>query len=538
MTDLLIRGATVIDGTGAPGRRADIAVDRGRIAAVGADLAKDGARVIDAKDRVVTPGFIDIHSHSDEAMFVNDALESALHMGVTLVVCGNCGGSSAPVSGLAEAELDRELSRLNVQRTWSSFGEYADAVDEVKPAINVCSFVGHGTLRSCVMGADDRAPTKEELARMRALLAKSMDEGAIGLASGLIYPPSAFGTTDELAALCEVVRDKGGLYASHIRNESTKLLDAVEENLEIGRRSGVRVELSHHKASGQKNWGKVKDSTALIERARAEGVDVTADQYPYTASSTGLAVTIPNWVHEGGTAKMCERLRDPAVRARIRSEEVETGRAFDRIVIARARLHPEWAGKSVQQLADAAGRDPLEWSCDALIEHDGAVDIVHHSMSEDDVRLVMAKEWICIGSDSRANAPYGPLSFGKPHPRSYGTFPRVLGRYARDEKVLGLEDAVRKMTSLTASRPRVHDRGVVREGAWADLVVFDPARVIDAATYDDPHQYPVGLDYVIVNGGVALEHGETTPERRGRFLRQGRDLGSLPNRGPQPEGGR
>ena len=386
-------------------------------------------------------------------------------------------------------------------------------------------FVGHGTLRSCVMGADDRAPTKEELARMRALLAKSMDEGAIGLASGLIYPPSAFGTTDELAALCEVVRDKGGLYASHIRNESTKLLDAVEENLEIGRRAHVRVELSHHKASGQKNWGKVKESTALIERARRKGVDVTADQHPYTASSTGLAVTIPNWVHEGGTAKMCERLRDPAVRARIRSEEVETGRAFDRIVIARARLHPEWAGKSVQDLADAAGRDPLEWSCDALIEHDGAVDIVHHSMSEDDVRFVMAKEWICIGSDSRANAPYGPLSFGKPHPRSYGTFPRVLGRYARDEKVLGLEDAVRKMTSLTASRPRVHDRGVVREGAWADLVVFDPARVIDAATYDDPHRYPVGLDYVIVNGGVALEHGETTPVRRGRFLRQGRDLG-------------
>jgi N-acyl-D-amino-acid deacylase len=525
VTDLLIRGGTVIDGTGGPGRRADVAIRSGRIAAIGLELAEDGARVIDADGRVVSPGFIDIHSHSDEAMFVNDALESALHMGVTLVVCGNCGGSSAPVSGLAEAELDRELSRLNVQRTWSSFGEYADAVDEVRPAINVCSFVGHGTLRSCVMGADDRPPTKDELARMRSLLAKSMDEGAIGLASGLIYPPSAFGTTDELAALCEVVRDKGGLYASHIRNESTKLLDAIEENIEIGRRSGVRVELSHHKASGQKNWGKVKDSTALIEQARGEGVDVTADQYPYTASSTGLAVTIPNWVHEGGTARMCERLRDPAVRTRIRNEDVETGRAFDRIVIARARLHPEWAGKSVQQLADEAGRDPLEWSCDALIEHDGAVDIVHHSMSEDDVRYVMAKDWICIGSDSRANAPYGPLSFGKPHPRSYGTFPRVLGRYARDEKVLGLEDAVRKMTSLTASRPRVHDRGVVRKGAWADLVVFDPARVIDAATYDDPHRYPVGIEYVIVNGGVALERGETARERHGRFLRQGRDLG-------------
>jgi N-acyl-D-amino-acid deacylase len=525
VNDLLLRGGSVIDGTGAPARQADVAMRDGRISAIGRDLEADGARELDVSDRVIAPGFIDIHSHSDEAMFVNDALESALHMGVTLVVCGNCGGSSAPVSGLAEAELDRELSRLNVQRTWRSFGEYADAVDRVAPAINVCSFVGHGTLRSCVMGADDRAPTKDELAAMRALLAKSMEEGAIGLASGLIYPPSAFATADELASLCEVVRERGGLYASHIRNESAKLLDAVRENLEIGRRSGVRVELSHHKASGQKNWGMVRESTALIERARSGGVDVTADQYPYTASSTGLAVTIPNWVHEGGTAKMCERLRDPAVRARIRDEEVETGRAWERIVIARARHHPDWAGKSVRQLAEAAGRDPLDWSCDALIEHDGAVDIVHHSMSEDDVRLVMAKSWVCIGSDSRANAPYGPLSFGKPHPRSYGTFPRVLGRYARDGRLLALEDAVRKMTSLTASRLRLRDRGIVREGACADLVVFDPARVMDTATYDDPHRYPVGVEHVIVGGGLALESGETTPERHGRFLRQGPDLG-------------
>ena len=414
----------------------------GSLMQAGADSVRLRATVLDVAGKVVAPGFIDIHSHSDEAMFVNDALESALHMGVTLVVCGNCGGSSAPVSGLAEAELDRELARLDVKRTWSSFGEYAAAVDRAKPAINVCSFVGHGTLRSCVMGADARPPSATELERMRALLGRSMDEGAIGLASGLIYPPSAFGTTDELAALGAVVREKGGLYASHIRNESTRLLEAVAENVEIGRRAGVRVELSHHKAAGQSNWGKVRESTASIERARAEGVDVTADQYPYTASSTGLAVTIPNWVHEGGTQRMCERLKDPAVRERIRGEEVETGRAWDRIVIARARHHAEWAGKSVAELAAAAGRDPLEWSCDALVEHEGAVDIVHHSMSEDDVRYVMAKEWVCVGSDSRANAPYGPLSFGKPHPRSYGTFPRVLGRYARDEGVLSLPAAV------------------------------------------------------------------------------------------------
>jgi N-acyl-D-amino-acid deacylase len=525
VTDLLIRGGLVVDGTGAPGVRADVAVTDGRITDVGDVAGRRATRMIDARDRVVAPGFIDIHSHSDNTVFVNDAFESALHMGVTLVVCGNCGGSSAPVSGLAAEELDRALAVLDVTRTWSSFAEYADACDDARPAINLCSFVGHGTLRKCVMGAAAREPSHAELDAMRSLLARAMDEGAIGLASGLIYPPSAYGTTDELAALCAVVQEKGGLYASHIRNEGDRLLEAVEENLEIGRRSRVRVQLSHHKASGPKNWGRVQESTAKIEAARGAGLEVQADQYPYTASSTGLAVTIPNWVHEGGRLAMCERLKDPAVRARIRDEYVETGRNWDRIVIARARRRPEWSGRTVADLAGEAGKDPLEWTCDALIEHEGDVAIVHHSMNEDDVRFVMAKPYVAIGSDSSANAPYGPLSFGKPHPRSYGTFPRVLGRYARDEGVLTLEDAVRKMTSLTATHLRLADRGEIRIGAWADVVVFDPQRIADIATYDDPHRYPEGVEHVVVNGEVALDAGETAPGRSGRFLRLGRDLG-------------
>ena len=472
---------------------------------------------------IVCPGFVDIHSHSDESMFVNSALESALHQGVTTVVCGNCGGASAPVMGLAAAELDRDLARFDLERTWTSFAEYAAAVERNRAAINVCSFVGHGTLRMCVMGGDAREPTAGELAAMKALLASALGDGAIGMSTGLIYPPSAYGTTDEIVALAAVVAGRGGLYASHIRNEGEKLLDAIEEGIEIGRRSGARVQLSHHKASGQRNWGKVRDSTARIESAQAEGVDVTADQYPYTASSTGLSATIPNWVHEGGTLAMVERLRDPAVRRRVRDEWTETGRAWDRIVIARARHHPEWSGRSVIDLARGSGQDPMEWACLALIEHEGAIDIVHHSMSEDDVRYVMAKEWIAIGSDSRANAPYGPLSFGSPHPRSYGTFPRVLGRYARDERVVSLEDAVRKMTSLPASRLRLRDRGVLRDGAAADVVVFDPQRVADRATYDDPHRYPDGMPFVIVNGALAVERGETTSARAGRFLRLGPD---------------
>lgn len=510
----------MIDGTGAAGRRADVGIRDGRIVAISPDLSTAGT-VIDAEGMAVTPGFIDIHSHSDEAMFVNSALESALHQGVTTVVCGNCGGASAPVVGQAASELERELARYDVERKWSSFGEYTAEVERSGAAINVCSFVGHGTLRMCVMGAEDRPATAGELAAMKALLAAALSEGAVGLSTGLIYPPSAYGTTDEIVALATVVRERGGLYASHIRNEGDGLLDAVGEGIEIGRRSGVRVQLSHHKASGKPNWGRVHESTALIETARSEGVDVTADQYPYTASSTGLAVTIPNWVHAGGPLVMVERLRDANVRARIRDERVETGRNWKAIVIARAAKHPEWSGKSVEDLASEAGEDPLEWTCRALIEHDGAIDIVHHSMSEDDVRFVMAKPYVAIGSDSRANAPYGALSFGKPHPRSYGTFPRVLGHYSREQGVITLEDAVRKMTSLPASRLGFNERGVLREGASADVVVFDPARVIDRATYDDPHRYPDGLAHVIVNGELAMHAGETAAARTGRFLRLG-----------------
>jgi len=368
-----------------------MAIRDGRIAAIGDGLT-GGGRTIDARGLAVMPGAIDIHSHSDEAMLVNSALESALHQGVTTVVCGNCGGASAPVLGLAASELERDLARFGLERGWTSYAEYAAAVERNGASINVCSFVGHGTLRMCVMGAEMRAATAGELAAMKALLASALREGAIGMSTGLIYPPSAYGTTDEIVALAAVVAERGGLYASHIRNEGARLLDAVAEGIEIGRRSAVRVQLSHHKASGKPNWGRVKDSTALIVRARADGVDVTADQYPYTASSTGLAVTIPDWAHEGGPLAMVERLRGPLVRRRIRDEEVETCRNWPAIVIARAQHHPEWSGRSVADLAAAAGKDPLEWTCDALVEHDGDIAIVHHSMSEDDVRYVMAKE--------------------------------------------------------------------------------------------------------------------------------------------------
>ena len=411
-----------------------------------------------------------------------------------------------------------------MERTWTSFDEYASAIERGGAAINFCSFVGHGRLRQCVMGGDRRPPRQGELAAMRALLASSLDEGAIGLASGLIYPPSAYGDADELASLGEVVARYGGLYASHIRNEGTRLVEAVEEGIAVGRRSGVRVELSHHKAAGRKNWGKVARTLGMIAAASDEGVDVAADQYPYTASSTGLTVVIPDWVHEGGTDALLSRLRDPAVRARIRDAETETERRWDAIVIARTRRNPALVGRTVADIAAERGVEPLDAACDLLIAEDAAVPVVIHSMCEEDVQTVMRAPFVCVGSDSSALATTGPLSEGQPHPRAYGCFPRVLGRYVRELGVLELEDAVRKMTSLTASRLRLRERGEVREGWFADLVVFDPDRVRDAATFERPHQYAEGIDAVIVNGEIALERGRIAERLSGRVLRRGRDV--------------
>ena len=519
--DLLVSGGTVYDGTGGPPRRADVGIRGDRIAAIG-DLAPAVAdRRLDATRRAVAPGFIDIHSHSDESVLVEPRLLSTLHQGVTTVVAGNCGSSSAPAVGLGADEVDRRLERYGVARSWTSFDEYLGAVERRGSAINFCSLVGHGRLRQAVVGGDRRRPSADELAAMRALLASCLEEGAVGLASGLIYPPSAYAETPELIALCEIVTRYGALYSSHIRNEGTRLVEAVEEGIAIGRSSGARVQLSHHKAAGQKNWGKVSRTLELIAAARAAGVDIAADQYPYTASSTGLAVVVPDWVHEGGTEAMLTRLRDPEVRRRIRDAETETERRWEAIVIARARTQPELVGRTVAAIAAERGVEPLEAACDLLLREDGAVPVIIHSMCEDDVQTVMRAPFVCVGSDSTAVAPTGPLSEGQPHPRAYGCFPRVLGRYVRELGVLSLEEAVRKMTGLTASRLGLRDRGELRPGWYADLVIFDPGTVHDAATFEQPHRYAVGIDAVIVNGAIALEDGAVREPLRGRVLRRG-----------------
>lgn len=523
--DLIVSGGRVCAGTGGPLFDADVGVRDGRIARI-ADLQHArAARRIDARGKAVAPGFVDMHSHSDESVLVNPRLESTLRQGVTTVVAGNCGGSSAPAVALAAEELERDIARFGLERTWTSFGEYLEAIEERGTALNFCSVAGHGTLRQAVMDGERRAPTHGELAAMKALLASCLDEGAVGMSTGLIYPPSSYAQLDEIVALADVVAAAGGLYASHIRNEGEHLFDAVAEGIAVGRRSGARVELSHHKASGKRNWGKVKRSLAMIAEAREAGVAVQADQYPYTASSTGLGVVIPGWAHEGGTSALVARLREPELRRRIREESTETERRWEAIVIARARHHRELEGRTVAEIAAERGLDPVDVACDLLVAEDGRVAVVIHSMHEDDVQEVMRASFVCVGSDSSAAAPYGPLSEGKPHPRAYGTFPRILGRYVRELGVLPLEEAVRKMTSLAASQARLRERGTIAEGWWADLVVFDPLTVADAATFDDPHRYPAGIEAVIVNGAVQLADGEVAPELHGRVLRLGRDVG-------------
>ena len=522
--DLVVAGGTVHDGTGAPPRRADVGIQADRIASIGDLAAASRTRALDATGRIVAPGFIDIHSHSDESVLVEPRLLSTLHQGVTTVVAGNCGSSTAPAIGLAADEVDRRLERFGIERTWTSFDEYLTEVERRGCAINFCSLLGHGRLRQSVIGGERRPPSSGELAAMRALLASSLEEGAIGLASGLIYPPSSYAQTPELVALAEVVSRYDGLYASHIRNEGARLVEAVQEGIAVGRRSGARVQLSHHKAAGRQNWGKVRTTLALIAAARDEGVDVAADQYPYTASSTGLGVVVPDWVHEGGTDALLARLRDPGVRQRIRDADTETERRWDAIVIARAHRQPALVGRTVAEIAAERGQEPLDVACDLLVEEEAAVAVVIHSMREDDVQLVMRAPFVSVGSDSSAVATDGPLAEGQPHPRAYGCFPRVLGRYVRELGVLGLEEAIRKMTALTASRLCLRERGEVREGWFADLVVFDPVAVADAATFERPHHYAIGIDAVVVNGSVALERGRVEERLHGRVLRRGRDL--------------
>jgi len=521
--DLLITNARIIDGTGGPSITGSVAVRDGRIAGVGR-VAGPAARTIDAGGKAVAPGFIDPHSHSDYALLTDGNAESKIRQGVTTEVIGES-GSVAP-------------QKPTAARPWSDFAGYFAAIENSKISVNVLSYVGLGQVREYVMGNDERAPTADELAKMTALVADAMKQGAYGTATGLIYTPNAYAKTDELIALSKPAAAAGGLYVSHLRYDGDKWRQGIQEAIDIGEGAHLPVQILHLKITGAKNFGRMKDAIALVEAAQKRGVEISANQYPYVASSTGLIQTIPPWAHEGGNAKLVERLKDPATRARIRKELDDPNPAWENRLISAGTWHnvqiaslpsrtgtetgyKRFEGWRVDDAAKEMGRDPYDFVFEMLIANGGSVSCVWFIIDEDDLKLAMKQPWVSVGSDGSALATSGPLRSGVPHPRNFGTFPRVLGKYVREEHVIPLEQAVHKMSGLTASQLHIRDRGLIKEGLAADLVIFDPATVADRATFTDPFQYPLGIPTVVVNGRVVLDNGRHTGERPGIVIHGG-----------------
>jgi N-acyl-D-amino-acid deacylase len=526
---LLLRGGTVVDGTGAPGQPADVAVEGDRIAAVGRGLAGEAARTIDATGLVVAPGFIDMHSHSDLVYDRCPSAESKLRQGVTTEVVGMCGFAPAPVARARVPEVQewaRGIVGGDLPIAWEGVGAYLEHLRGRGLGLNVVQFVGHGALRLATVGGDNRAPTADEQRAMERLLLEALDAGAWGFSTGLVYAPSVYARAEELIALARAMAGRGGQYFSHVRGEAGTLLAAYEEAIRIGAEGGVPVQIAHVKAAGRENWGQMDRALRMIDDARARGVDVTGDVYPYPAGSTKMDNLLPPWMHDGGTARLLERLADPAARRRALADCLVEGErwrttsgslGWDEIMIATCS-RPELAGLHLAEYARQAGAAPAEAMMDLLLAERAAVSMVSFSQSEENVRLALAFAHTMIGSDSLSlHGGPGPRE-GKPHPRSYGTFPRVLGRYCREMGLFPLETAVHKMTGKAAAKLGLRDRGVVRPGAGADLVCFDPATVADAATFADPHRYPVGIPHVIVNGRLAVDGGRLEPAAAGRVL--------------------
>ena len=516
MTTTLIRNADVLDGTGAPAIRADILLEGDRLAELGALEGTQADTVIDAAGLVAAPGFIDIHSHSDYTLPINPRAESKIRQGVTSEVIGMCGGSPAPLNEATREQARK--SRPELSWAWESFSDYLDVLRTQGIAVNVVPMVGHGTIRTLVLGPEDRRPTADELAEMQGQLAQAMDEGAWGMSTGLIYPPSAYGNTDELIELSRVPAARGGFYFSHIRGEGETLLDAVSEAIRIGEQARLPVQIAHFKAMQPQNWHLLDDALALLDDARARGIDVAADRYPYIASSTSLRASLPNWVHDGGVEALLARIADPQIREQILSGPLPRGRRWDTVVIAHAPDYPEWAGLSVAEIAEQRQANASETALDMLIEAQGRISVVHFSMDEEGLKKTLRHPAVMIGSDGSALAPTGPLGEGKAHPRNYGTFVRVLGVYAREEGTLSLSQAVHKMTGMPAARLGLSDRGVLAVGRKADVVLFDPDTVIDNATFTEPYQYPTGIQYVFVNGEAAITPEGHTGALAGRVL--------------------
>jgi len=528
--DIVIRNGHVIDGTGSPWYSADIGIKDGRITAIGQLAGARARRRIDARNMVVTPGFIDMLGQSELSILVNPHLPSKIYQGITTEITGE-GSSAAPLNDAIRRADHGGFDHYHINPDWSTFREFFARLEKQGMGINLASYVGATQVRRMVLGDDNRAPTAAELERMKELVRQAMRDGTLGLSTSLQYAPAPYATTDELIALAAESAKLGGIYATHMRSEGDAIMAALDEVFRIAREAKTPVEIWHLKAAGKPNWGRMPEIVARIEKARAEGLDIAADTYAYPAWFNTFSAFIPPWAHDGGDAKLIERLKDLATRARIRGEmetpstkwdnewhEIAGPEAILLSVVQNPKLLP-LQGKTIADIAKMRGKDPIDTIFDILVEDHASTMVAVFGMSEPDVALALQQPWVSVDNDSQGTAPDGVLGQEHPHPRAYGTFPRILRKYVREEKKLRLEEAIRKFTSLPAQRVRLTDRGVLKKGMWADVVVFDPQTITDRATFENPNQLSEGMTYVLVNGVPVVDGGKMTNALPGKVLR-------------------
>jgi len=523
--DLVISQGIVYDGLGNPGKEVDIAVKGSKILSLEKNLDKNKAKmVIEAKGLAVAPGFIDAHDHTDLGLLANPKAESQVRQGVTTIISGNCGDSFFPVSDLIFEEWKTNAKKeYNIDLNWKDITGFFHRLEEQGMALNYGTLVGHGSIRRAVVGLDDTPPSENQLKQMQKLVEENIKAGALGMSTGLEYAPGSFAKPPEIAALCQTVALNNGVYSTHMRSEGDFLLESLEESIDIARQTKVSLQISHLKVAYPGNWSKIDAALAKIDAAHKQGINIHADRYPYIAGSTGLSFYFPLWAKQGTTKDFLARLKDPKLDAKIRSHLQEREKmlgSWDKVLISSVitQENKKVEGKTVLEAAREAGKPPYEFMRDLLIAEENRVTMITFIASEDNLERILAHPLVVIGADGEAAAPYGILGRGKPHPRLYGTFPRVLGKYAREEKIFSLARGIQKMTSITAQKFGLANRGQIKEGYFADLAVFNPDKIIDCATWKDPHQYPKGIDSVIVNGQIVIREGEHTGNLPGKIL--------------------
>ena len=512
----------MVDGTGALGRVADVAITGDKIVAVGELSSWNALKVIDASGLVVSPGFIDMHTHSDLSILQNPDQVSMLFQGVTSQVVSNCGMAMGQIINSPKFEFEQKwLLPFGVQVNWSSAEEHLRLIEEQGTGTNYVPLAGHGTIRKRVLGFEPRPPDQNELEQMKALVEEAFDAGVWGLSTGLEYPPASFARTDEIIELAKVAGRRGGFYTTHLRSEGDKLIESVQEALVIAKEGNMPLQLSHHKADGKRNWGKINTTLGIVDKERAKGMDILLDAYPYLAYQTSLAVAfLPDWVKTTDPKDYATRLTDPDYRPRILNDMKAENTDWSRVVIGNAQHHRYLQGHMIFAAAGMMEQEPEEFVLDLLADEHGFVSAGHFSLSEEDVQTVLKYPHTMIGSDAIGTLPDGPMSAERPHPRSYGTFPRIFANYVKETPLLTLEDAVRKMTSLPAQRLGWTDRGILKPDAYADLVIFNFETFRDISTFEDPHRLSEGVQYLFVNGGLTISEGQMTGERSGRVLRK------------------